>query len=145
MSELEFATIEGACHCRNIRYTLKWPGPVEDLPARRCGCTFCQKHGGSWTSHRDAELNATVSDSSTVSKYKFGTKTATFYVCSICGAAPFVVSEIEGQLYAVVNVNTFDGIDASSLSSSPTNFDGEDTGSRLDRRKKNWIPRVKVS
>jgi len=81
----------------------------------------------------------------TVSKYRFGTRTADFYVCSICGVVPFVVSEIDDHLYAVVNVKSFENIDSASLSSAPTNFDGEDTGDRLERRRQNWISNVRIS
>ena len=108
-------------------------------------CTFCTKHGGSWTSHRDAELNGEVRNASLVSKYRFGTGTADFYVCGRCGAVPFVTSAIEGHLYAVVNVNTFEGVNPSSLMRTATNFDGEGTGERLERRKRNWIQTVQIS
>ncbi len=137
--------IEGACHCGNIRYVLKWPGSGAEIAVRECGCTFCRKHGGAWTSHRNAELAVVLEDESFVSKYRFETATADFYVCSRCGAVPFVISDIEEHLYAVVNVNTFEGVDSSSLIRSPTDFDGEDTGDRLERRKRNWIPNVRIS
>ena len=137
--------IEGACHCGNISYVLTWPGSGTEIPVRECGCTFCRKHGGAWTSHRDSELTAVLDDESFVSKYRFGTTTAEFYVCSLCGAVPFVISDIENQLYAVVNVNTFEGVDSSTLIRSSTNFDGEDTDSRLERRRRNWIPNVRIS
>ena len=74
--------------------------------------------------------------------YRFGTGTADFYVCSVCGVPPLVLSEIDGSRYAVVNINTFDDIHGLSFSTSTSNFDGEDTGSRLERRKRNWIPNV---
>lgn len=79
-----------------------------------------------------------------MSKYRFGTETAEFYVCSKCGAVPLVTSDIDSVLYAVVSVTAFDNVDVSTLSRSPTSFDGEDTGTRLDRRKRNWIPHVTV-
>ena len=137
--------IEGACHCRNISYVLTWPGPETEIRVRECGCTFCRKHRGVWTSHRDSELAAVLDDESSVSKYRFGTATADFYVCSRCGAVPFVISEIENCLYAVVNVNTFEGVDSSSLIRSSTDFDGEGADDRLERRKRNWIPNAKIS
>lgn len=79
-----------------------------------------------------------------VSKYRFGTSTADFYVCSKCGVVPFVISEIDDVLYAVVNVQSFDNVDTSSLSCVTTNFDDEDTAGRLDRRKRNWISKVRI-
>ena len=137
--------IEGKCHCGNISFALRWPGDGVEIPVRVCGCTFCIKHGGAWTSHRDAELMAEIRDDTLVSKYRFGTSTADFYVCDRCGALPFVISAIDARLYAVVNVNTFEGVNRSSLVQTTANFDGEGTGDRLERRKQNWIRAVHIS
>ena len=137
--------IEGKCHCGNIRYVLDLARRWNRDHSRACGCTFCTKHGGTWTSHRDSELVAEVRDASLVSKYRFGTGTADFHVCARCGAVPFVTNTIDDHLYAVVNVNTFDGINPSSLVRTATNFDGEDIGERLERRKRNWIRTVRIS
>ncbi len=137
--------IEGKCHCGNITYVLRWPHEGTKIPVRACSCTFCTKHGGTYTSHCDAELTAVVYDKALVSQYKFGTETAVFYLCSRCGVVPFVTSMIEDNLYAVVNVNSFEGIDPSCFSRAVTDFDGETTESRLDRRKRNWIPTVTIT
>lgn len=139
----DFKKIEGSCHCQNIRFVLLWPGPKAEIAIRNCDCTFCRKRVGSWTSHPDAKLDVHIDRMSSVSKYRFGTKTAEFYVCSVCGVVPFVISDIDDVLYAVVNVTSFDNVDISTLSHSPINFDGEDTGTRLDRRKRNWISYVR--
>jgi hypothetical protein len=96
------------------------------------------------TSHRNAEINAEIADPAAVSKYRFGTKTADFYVCSVCRLVPFVPSDTGDRQYAVVNVTVFENFDASALPGSSTNFDGEDICSRLERRKRNWIPNVRV-
>jgi hypothetical protein len=137
--------IIGKCHCENIGYTLDWPGDGAEIPVRVCGCSFCVKHGGAWTSHRDAALNVKVGDASAVSKYRFGTGTAEFYVCARCGAVPLVTSTIDDHLYAVVNVNAFENVDRGSLARAPADFDGEATGDRLERRKRNWIRNVTVT
>jgi hypothetical protein len=44
----------------------------------------------------------------------------------------------------VVSVNAFDGVDPALLRRSPAHLEGEDTGSRLARRKRNWIARVEI-
>ena len=137
--------IEGRCHCGNIGYRLNWPGDGAEIPVRACGCTFCTKHAGVWTSHREADLVVTVRDESAISKYGFGTGSADFYVCSRCGVVPFVISAIDNHLYAVVNINTFERIDPSTFVRTTTNFDGEDIESRLERRKCNWIRTVRFS
>ena len=134
--------INGACHCGNISFTLDWLPSPSEIPARACGCSFCVKHGGVWTSAPNAALKIKVKEQSSVSRYAFGTRTAEFHVCSCCGVVPVVTSEIAGRLYAVVNVNTFDAVAASLLRRSSANFDGEGTDSRLERRARNWIGRV---
>lgn len=139
---MSHTTIKGACHCGNIRLVLDWPEEATEIPVRRCGCTFCQKHGGAWTSHRDAELIVDVDDEAAVSKYNFGHETADFCVCSICGAVPVVLCEIDHNRYAVVNVNTLERPNGYTFPETSTDFEGEDTDSRLERRAQNWIPTV---
>jgi hypothetical protein len=134
--------IPGKCHCGNLSFTLAWePDPVE-IPARACGCSFCVKHGGVWTSYPRGVLKVAVQDRKRVSAYAFGTKTAEFHVCASCGVVPVVTSRIEGRLYAVVSVNALENVDPARLRRAPANFDGEGEGERLERRKRNWIGAV---
>jgi hypothetical protein len=135
--------INGKCHCGNVALELQWEGDPSEIPARACSCSFCVKHGGVWTSNPDSRLTVTIRDASLVSKYAFGSRTATFYVCSRCGAVPFVASEIANHLYAVVNVNVLENIDPSRLRRAAVTFEGEDVQSRLARRKRNWIADVR--
>lgn len=135
--------IQGKCHCGNISFSLTWePAPVEIL-ARACTCSFCTKHGGAWTSNPTSSLEVEVKDSSLVSRYSFGTRTAEFHTCSRCGIVPVVTSLIDDRLYAVVNVNAFEGASRSLLHRVPASFDGEGNDTRLARRKRNWIGNVR--
>jgi hypothetical protein len=136
--------IDGKCHCGNIALTLDWRGEQGAIPARACGCSFCAKHGGVWTSHPASRLTVTIGARALVSEYRFGTGTATFHVCARCGAVPFVTSTIAGHVYAVVNVNTLENVAASSLLRSPADFEGEDVDARLARRARNWIADVRI-
>ncbi|MFN2644259.1 MAG: GFA family protein [Burkholderiales bacterium] len=134
--------IQGKCHCGNISFTLDWrPEPVE-IPARACSCTFCQKHGGVWTSCPGGALKVSIADTARVSRYEFGTKTAQFHICNACGVVPLVTSRIDGRLYAVVSVNAFENVDASLLRRAPISFDAETEETRLARRQRGWIPDV---
>lgn len=137
--------ITGKCHCANIAFELEWEGDPPEIPARACDCSFCVKHGGVWTSNPKSRLTVAIGDASLVSKYAFGSRTATFYVCSRCGAVPVVTSEIADHLYAVVNVNVLENIDPSWLRRAAANFEGEDVESRLARRKRNWIADVRIA
>ena len=141
---MDFHNIDGSCHCGNVRFELRWPASEAVIPIRQCGCDFCSKHGGAWTSHPESELAIQVSDPSVVSRYRFGTKTADFLVCATCGVVPVVLSEIDNILYAVVNANTFADVGALEVSRRSTDFDAEDRKSRLNRRQRNWISKVKI-
>jgi hypothetical protein len=136
--------IRGKCHCGNIAFTLTWePEPLE-IPARACTCSFCAKHGGVWTSHPGAILQVVVAEPSQLSRYAFGTETAEFQVCARCGVVPLVTSRIDDNLYAVVSVNAFEGVDPALLRRVSSTVEGEDREARLARRKRNWIAKVEV-
>jgi hypothetical protein len=135
--------ITGSCHCGNVSFTLDWPGAGE-IAARSCGCTFCVKHGGVWTSNPRATLNARITRPESTNRYVFGTETAGFVVCGACGVPVFVTSEIDDHTYAVVNVNAFDNIPRTQIRIAPASFDSEDLQSRLERRRRGWIADVRV-
>ena len=137
--------IRGQCHCGNVAFELEWDGAPPEIPARACGCSFCVKHGGVWTSSPRATLAVTVRKPEAVSKYAFGTRTATFHVCACCGVVPLVTSEIDNHVYAVVNVNALENVDPAWLRRAAASFEGEDVESRLARRKRNWIPKVRFA
>ena len=134
--------ISGSCHCGNVSFELLWLPEPKEIPVRDCSCSFCTKHNGAWTSCPTGSLKVRVKNSERVSPYAFGTKTAEFHVCSVCGVVPVVTSNIDGQLYAVVSVNAFENFDASLLRRSSASFDGESEKDRLARRQRNWISQV---
>ena len=136
---------KGGCHCGNVSYEFSWPLGGDSIPVRACSCGFCTKHGAVYTSHPEAKFVAKIREDSFVNRYRFATKTAEFFVCTCCGVVPFVTSDIEGALYAVVNVNSFDGVDPGMLDGSVRNFDGERREDRLSRRARTWIPDVTIN
>ena len=132
--------IHASCHCGNIRVTLDWPESAPTIPVRACGCNLCTKHGAVWTSHPNGRFGLQIANDTRVMQYRFGTKTADFYVCLNCGVIPIVTCMIDGTRYAVVNVNAFDDFDRSQLVKTATDFEGETTENRLARRRRNWTP-----
>ncbi len=136
--------ISGQCHCGNIGLLLDIGADPPEIAARACGCSFCVKHGGVWTSNPKYWLKITIGDRALVSEYEVGTRTATFHVCARCGAVPLVTSEVAGRLYAVVNVNTLEHVDEAWLRRATASFEGEDVEARLSRRARNWIAQVRI-
>lgn len=136
--------IHGGCHCGNLRLALHWPATAARIPARACGCAFCVKHGGVWTSHPAARLAVSIRDAAHVGEYAFATRTATFHVCTRCGVVPFVTCEVDGRAHAVVNVNVLEDLPADRVDRAPVSFEGEDVDARLARRARNWIAEVTI-
>lgn len=135
--------IKGKCHCGNIAFSLSWDPDPGEIQARVCDCTFCQKHGGVWTSNPRGALDVKVEDPGKVSRYAFATGTADFHICARCGVVPLVSCTLDGKVYAVVNVNAFDNVDPAIVRKAPITFEAEEMGSRLARRKRTWIPEVR--
>ena len=142
MTDPAHRELTGGCHCGTIRFRFAAPQRAGPIPVRACGCSFCTKHGGVWTSDAQGRLEVTIADPTAVHRYRFGTGTADFHVCRRCGVVPVVTSEIAGALYAVVNVNCFEDVAPDELDQSAADFDGEGTDDRLARRARNWIPAV---
>ena len=136
----DMATIRGRCHCGNISFDLEWPGDAADMTARACGCSYCTKHGARWTSNPGGQVTVRVADRDALIKYRFGHQTTDFNVCAQCGNVPVTVCTIDGDTVAVVNVNTFEDLDSSSVKHIETDFDGETQAERLARRQRNWTP-----
>jgi hypothetical protein len=136
--------IQGRCHCGNINLSLTWEPDPKQIQARRCVCKFCAKHGARWTSHPSGVLLVQVNERARVSIYQHGTQTADFHICRGCGVVPLVTSTIGGVLHAVVNVNTFEGLNESLLVETAVSYEDEDEAGRLVRRQRNWIGQVRV-
>ena len=82
---------------------------------------------------------------SLLTRHTFGTRTADFLVCKQCEDIPVVTSEIDGRLYAVVNIHALHGISPTLLKHFQSDFDGETVEARTNRRRQNWISNVTIT
>jgi len=134
---------DGSCHCGNIGYRLLTGRKADELPLRRCGCSFCRRVGARYTSDPQGELHIRILDPAAVSRYRFASEVVEFLVCARCGCMPVALCQIDGGTYAVINANTLntplDG-DADLVDfSAGTPQEGK------ARRRRNWIGRVTVT
>ena len=97
----------GHCHCGNIELVFETGRALKDLPLRVCGCSFCVRHGGRYTSDPGGALRFTVQNPAHEVRYRFGMETADFLICGTCGVFLAAMTSADGSAYAVVNVNTF--------------------------------------
>jgi hypothetical protein len=135
--------LRGSCHCGNVEFTLFTEKSPDELVPRRCSCTMCRRHGGSYISDPDARLVLRYGDPSLLSLYRFGHGTAQWIICSRCGVLTAVICEIDKRLRAVVRVQSM--LDHKFAPETSTDFDDETVAGRLERRAKNWIGTVEVS
>ena len=140
MADPSIQHIRASCHCGNIQVTFERPDTGPTIPVRACGCGFCTKHRGIWTSHPGGRFRLRIADLSRSRLHQFGTRTADFHICTTCGVVPIVTCTIEGARFAVINANTFDDVARSQLAEAPADFEGETTEDRLARRRRNWTP-----
>ena len=142
MIENVVTEISGGCHCGGVSYQLLWPAAAPVIPARACGCEYCTRFAATWTSHPDARLRINYNSADQAVKYRFGTETADFVHCRSCGVLCLAISQIEGNDYAVVNINSIASPQLLKFDHSKSNFSGEGVDDRLDRRAQRWIGTV---
>jgi hypothetical protein len=127
----------GACHCGNITVELASDHSPAELGTRTDTCSFCAKHGSLYTSDPAGSLAIAIADASRVHRYRFGTRTADFLICSECGV--FVAATMDNL--AVVNINVL--ADRAAFLSNPVqiaDLDDESLDDRLARRRRRWTP-----
>jgi hypothetical protein len=129
----------GACHCRNIEVRLESDKTPLELGLRTDSCSFCDKHHALYTSDPDGELHIAIGDDDRVARYRFGTKTADFLLCTTCGV--FVAASMSTPPVAAVNVNVLDAR-AAFLDNhlQVADFSAESLDRRLARRSARWTP-----
>jgi len=125
---------EGRCHCGAIRFAFESDRP---LAPRACQCGFCRRHGARTVS--DPAGAAELALSGETIRYRFGTGTTEFLICGVCGVYVAAAAELDGRLYATVNLNAFDD-PRLDLAGAPVSYDGEGAARKADRRRSNWTP-----
>ena len=75
-------TLEGACHCGAVRFTVTLTEGFAS--ARRCTCSICRMRGAVAVTSTPADFRITHGEDK-LSTYRFNTKTAEHHFCSNCG------------------------------------------------------------
>lgn len=132
----------GECTCGLISLELALNTPLETHVARVCGCSFCGKYEPRYVSDPKGLVIIKVSDWDHVNVYKFGLRGADFLICSRCEVFVVATCKIETEVFAVTNINCLAEPMPDSFPTRSVNFEKEDAGQRLNRRKLTWTPAV---
>lgn len=125
---------EGQCHCGALHFQFESDKP---LAPRACQCGFCRKHNARTLS--DPAGAAVLSLGESALRYRFASKAADYILCATCGVYLGAVAEIDGRLYATLNLNAFDD-PRLDLEAEPVSYDGEDAAAKAERRRLRWTP-----
>jgi hypothetical protein len=77
--------------------------------------------------------------------YRFGQRTADFWICRECGVYVAAVMESGGRRYAVINTQTLEPPPSMLAAPTESSLDGESKGQRDERRLGRWTPVVEAS
>ncbi|HXW85276.1 MAG TPA: GFA family protein [Candidatus Binataceae bacterium] len=78
----EPATMNGACHCGAVKFTVKLAEGLER--PRRCNCSLCRMRGAVVVTARRGDLRI-ASGQDQLRLYRFNTMKAEHYFCATCG------------------------------------------------------------
>lgn len=107
------------------------------LAPRACQCRFCRKHGARTVA--DPEGAALLALGPETIRFRFGSGATDFLLCGRCGIYVGAAAEIDGRLYATLNLNAFED-PRLDLEATPVSYEGESAAAKADRRRAKWTP-----
>ena len=78
----EPVTLNGACHCGSVRFTVNLPFGLAS--ARRCTCSLCRMRGAVAVT-AGADGLEIIAGTDKLATYRFNTRTAEHHFCTVCG------------------------------------------------------------
>ncbi|KIU61025.1 aldehyde-activating protein [Cronobacter malonaticus ENBT0334] len=98
--------MNGQCHCGTVKFTVELTDGLNT--ARRCNCSYCRMRGAVTVS---APLNGitVLEGKEKLTEYRFNTRQAAHYFCSVCGIYTFHQRRSNPAQYGV-NVACLEGI-----------------------------------
>ena len=130
---------EGTCHCGALKATFTTVMSADAIEVRADQCSFCTARGGKTVSDPNGKLTLRFAKSD-AHAYRFGLRTADFWICNICGAYIAASTEIGGRLYGVLNVAAVGISELARREAQPVDYSGEDAATRAVRRRARWTP-----
>jgi hypothetical protein len=141
---LPASVFEGRCHCGAIRFELRTARAPAQWAVRACQCSFCRGHGARTTSDPEGSVRFSIPDKSKLIRYRFGSRSADFFVCRDCGVYMAAVIDSARGRFATLNVNVLSPpVDIPAATA--ISYEGESAGQRLARREQKWTPVIDLA
>jgi hypothetical protein len=135
----ELISHPGSCHCGAVHVAFRTDRPLTDLALRRCGCSFCRRHGARTVADPGGELVIRAAEGA-LNRYRFGLRTADFLVCANCGVCIAALIGHAGRAYATLNANVLEARDSLDPAPPLVDYEGESAEGRIARRVAKWTP-----
>lgn len=131
--------LRGACQCRKIEVSFETAMPVDDIPLRACGCSFCRGHGAKTVADPEGRLTI-AAQRDAFDRFQFGMRTADYIICRTCGTYVAAVISNGGQERATLNAAGTRLEQVWDRSTQPVRYDRENAEQRRARRLAHWTP-----
>jgi len=116
--DLDISETTGACHCGGVTFRVTLADGLHS--ARRCNCSFCRMRGAIAVSASSLDV---ISGAELLTEYRFNTRAAIHYFCSICGIYTHHQRRADPSKIGV-NVACLDGLSPFDFTEVPVS-DGE--------------------
>jgi hypothetical protein len=103
---MKAAPIHGSCHCGAVTFQVTLADGLNS--PRRCNCSYCRMRGAVVVSAALDDIKI-LSGEERLTLYRFGTKTARHYFCSICGIYTHHQRRSNPEQYGI-NVACLEGV-----------------------------------
>jgi hypothetical protein len=141
---LPASVFEGRCHCGAVRFELRTSRAPAQWAVRACQCSFCRGHGARTTSDPEGSVRFSIPDTSKLIRYRFGSRSADFFVCRDCGVYMAAVIDSARGRFATLNVNVLSPpVDVPAAAA--ISYEGESAEQKLERREQKWTPVIDLA
>jgi hypothetical protein len=132
----------GSCACGAVRIEYYTGQSLSQQTGRTCQCSFCSPRQSMYLSNSGGELHVLLKDPRYLYAHRFASRSAAFMHCAVCNEEVYVLTQVDGRDYGLVNAKALDERDLVTHSTH-VDYEGEALAQRLQRRANAWIPLVK--
>jgi hypothetical protein len=109
MSQEDFKTYHGSCHCGNFTFSVTVP---EIKTGKTCNCSLCFRKGYLWLRLEPKQFKADEG-TGTLATYHSAAGSKSHLFCANCGTGVMATKEVDNAM--AVNMNTFKDFDRKGL------------------------------
>ena len=109
MSTRPVQTLTGRCHCGAVRFRI-----ATDLPElTTCDCSICRRKNALMVKVHESKFEL-LAGADALTEYRFHSRTARHFFCSICGIYPFHRKRVTPDFMGI-NVFCLEGFDPTGI------------------------------